>query len=92
MSSHVRESNVDIGNDMRIIITVIWWPEESDPIRMIRNTNTFSIFIGGTQDRANKWPGGFLNKKNVEVLVSFKNVFHKRPVLSNILQEKLYVS
>ena len=47
--SYVREPNVDIWDDLEIIVTVIWWPEESDPIRIIQSANnTFSVFIGET--------------------------------------------
>jgi len=74
----MREMWIDIYNDMRIVIVVILWSKECDPVRMIQSTyNVNFFFIGETWYSTNKWLWGFLDKKMSKSMLISKILFIK---------------
>ena len=65
--THIREAYVDVQNNIRVIVIIIWESKESDPVGMIWSTYyAVSVFIGGTQNNTNEWSRRFLNEKNIK--------------------------
>ena len=68
----VGEMCIDVHNDMRMVIVIVQWSGEGDPVRMIWSAYyAISFFVRETWYIANEWPGGFLDDKNVKIYISF---------------------
>ena len=85
-------TNVNIGNDSWKVLTVGRRPSKSDPIGMVaRAHKRFAIAIRRTWDFANFRPGQFLNEKDIELILGFKNGIDDDRVLANVLRKNLEI-
>ena len=83
----MREMCVDIQNDIKVFIVIVWRSGESNPVGMA----AIAIFVRETWYSVNKCPRRFLNKNNIKVFICFQNIIHKSSVLTNILQKDLEI-
>ena len=85
-------TNVNIGNDSWKVLTVGRRPSKSDPIGMVACAHKwFTIAIQRTWDFVNFRPGWFLDKKDIELILGFKDGIDDDGVLANILQKNLEI-
>ena len=85
-------TNVNIGNDSWKVLTVGRRPSKSDPIGMVaRAHKRFAITIQRTWDFANFRPGQFLDKKDIKLILGFKDGIDDDRVLANVLQKNLEI-
>jgi len=83
-------TNVNIGNGSWEVSTVGRRPSKSDPIRMMACAHKrFAIAIQRTWDFANFRLGRFLDKKNIELILGFKDGVDDDRVLANVLRKNL---
>ena len=83
-------TNVNIGDGSWEVSTVGRRPSKSDPIRMMACAHKqFAIAIWRTWDFANFRPGRFLDKKNIKLILGFKDGVDDDGVLANVLWKNL---
>ena len=83
-------TNVNIGDGSWEVLTVGRRPSKSDSIRMMACAHKwFAITIRRTWDFANFRPGRFLDKKNIELVLGFKDGVDDDGVLVNVLRKNL---
>ena len=79
-------TNVNIGDDSWKVLTVGRRPSKSDPIGMIARIHKwFTIAIRRTWEFVNFRPERFLDKKDIELILSFKDGIDDDRVLANVL-------
>jgi len=84
--------NVNIGDGSWKVSTVGRRPSKSDPIRMMACAHSwFAITIRRTWDFANFRPGWFLDKKDIELILGFKDGVDDDGVFANILRKNLEI-
>ena len=85
-------TNINIGDGSWKVSTVGRRPGKSDPIRMMACAHKqFAITIQRTWDFANFRPGRFLDKKDIELILGFKDGVDDDGVLVNVLQKNLEI-
>ena len=85
-------TNVNIGNDSWKVLTVGRRPSKSDPIGIMACAHKrFAIAIQRTWDFANFRLGQFLDKKDIELILGFKNDIDDDGVLANVLRKNLEI-
>ena len=85
-------TNVNIGDDSWKVLIVGRRSSKSDPIGMVAHAHKqFAIAIQRTWDFANFRPGQFLDKKDIELILGFKDGIDDNGVLANVLRKNLEI-
>ena len=84
--------NVNIGDDSWKVLTVGRRPSKSNPIGMVACAHKqFAIAIRRTWDFVNFRPERFLDKKDIKLILGFKDDIDDDGVLVNVLRKNLEI-